>query len=153
MNEVQTADAVQPYSIVRVIKEQIEEIDEERNNEAVSQGFLFGMEAEPLEVTRILDSDEIDWNSTTAETFSDNLATLFNKPGQKITRETVLKSAYKLLNSMPLSEKEKFLESAKQMGISSKAKSDAFFMDMARGKLPISKNKPLASAEVTEGPG
>lgn len=146
----QPKENADPYSIVRIIKEQIEEIDEKRNGEALSQGFLFGMDTEPLDVMRILGSNEIDWSGTTAENFSDNLGALFNKHGQKITREAVLKSAYKLLNSMPPSEKEKFLETARQMDISSKEKSDAFFMDMARGKLSVCKSRPLVAAETSE---
>lgn len=139
-------------SIVRIIKEQIDEIDAKRNDEAISQGFLFDIKAEPLDVTRILDSSEIDWKNTTAETFSDSLEAIFRKPGQKITREAVLKSAYKLLNAMPQSEKEKFLETARQMDISTKEKSDSFFMDMARGKLSLNKGKTLVAAEAVEEP-
>ena len=105
-----------------------------------------------MDVTLILDNSEIDWKNTTAETFSDNLEAIFKKPGQKITREAVLKSAYKLLNSMSPSEKEKFLETARQMDISTKEKSDSFFMDMARGKLSLSKNKTLVVAEAVEEP-
>ena len=148
----QSKEATEPYLIVRIIKEQIEEIDTRRNCEALSQGFLFGMDTESLDVTRVLDNSEIDWSGTTAENFSDNLEALFNKPGQKITREAVLKSAYKLLNSMPPSEKEKFLETARQMDISSKEKSDAFFMDMARGKLSVCKSRALVAAETSEEP-
>ena len=148
----QPKETAEPYSIVRIIKEQIEEIDEMRNSEALSQGFLFGMDTEPLDVTRVLDNTEIDWGGTTAENFSDNLEALFEKPGQKITREAVLKSAYKLLNSMPPTEKEKFLETARQMDISSKEKSDAFFMDMARGKVSMRKNKLQVVAETVEEP-
>ena len=151
-NGEQMADAVQSYSIVRIIKERIEEIDAERNDEAISQGFLFDIKAEPLDVTLILDNSEIDWKNTTADTFSDNLEAIFKKPGQKITREAVLKSAYKLLNLMSPSEKEKFLETTRQMDISTKEKSDSFFMDMARGKLSLNKNKTLVAAEAMEEP-
>ncbi len=151
-NGEQMADTAQSYSIVRIIKERIEEIDAERNNEAISQGFLFDIKAEPLDVTQILDDSEIDWKNITAETFSENLETIFKKSGQKITRETVLKSAYELLNLMPLSEKEKFLETAKQMNISTKEKSDSFFMDMARGKMSRNKSKTLVAAEAVEEP-
>lgn len=148
----QMADSVQSHSIVRIIKERIEEIDAERNSEAISQGFLFDIKAEPLDVTHILDNSETDWRNTTAETFSDNLEAVFKKPGQKITREAVLKSAYKLLSSMSPSEKEKFLETARQMNVSTKEKSDTFFMDMAKGKLSLNKSKTLVAAEAVEEP-
>ncbi len=146
---VKESNSGQSEPLVRIIKTQIDEIDNERDKEALSQGFLFAVKTVPLDVTRVLDAKEIEWESTTAENFSDNMRAVFTNARQ-ISREAVLKTAYKLLNSMPQAEKEKFLESASQMGISTKEKSDAFFMDMAKGKNPFLKNKMLVAEKAEE---